>query len=198
MAVFRRHRLQEYERLLEACNAALGASASAAWDSAALASDFLTETARTYAVLGQVVDVNETLTLRAELAAAMRGVRLRVDAGTHGGGGRRRFAQAVALRTLVEAGERLRKHARHEAEQLSVLGGQLAELLIAASVAGAIPAAADSPQDVWRALADHAVTREAVRRLAMTASIPDILVIVGDQLNIPTAESRSPGAGEGT
>lgn len=186
MRPFLHDRRARYVRLLQASTEALRVCIAKDLDAGARASTALETAAREYAGMGESAGENELVALQAQLASARDGVdpvtlaRVTVR--------RRELERSVALRVLLEAGERLRGDESAAGATLERTREQLAPLVVHALGQGYVVPGGDGSISqtelvaMWHQLLNDATTAQSARLVALGVAASDIVILLGDLL----------------
>ncbi|MFB9733280.1 hypothetical protein [Ornithinimicrobium kibberense] len=186
MRPFLHDRRARYVRLLQASTEALRVCIAKDLDAGARASTALETAAREYAAMGESAGENELVALQAQLASARDGVdpatlaRVTVR--------RRELERSVALRVLLEAGERLRGDEAAAGATLERTREQLAPLVVHALGQGYVVPGEDGSISqtelvaMWHRLLNDATTGQSARLVALGVAASDVVILLGDLL----------------
>lgn len=176
-------RLQRFEDLLESSSEALRSYSVPELGYADCVGDFLARAGAEYSSMGIAEAENAMRALHAELASARRGANALTSERVTGH--RREFERSVALRGLLQSGERLRADCASTRAVLTETRESLIPVLLFAIEKGLIPPregelSQAELERVWKLLLAHPESRNAARMLAMRVSSPDIVILLGD------------------
>lgn len=187
MPPFLHQRMREFEDLLRSGNGVLRASADRDPALVELAGRHLQLAGATFAKLGIPDAENHVLGLLARVAEARDGVNpLTQERVTTR---RREMQRTVALHALLESGERLRSDYEDARSAIRNLREKLTPLALFALQKGFVPDTGGRSltqadlEAVWQQLCADTESQPVTHQVAMNATPPDILLLLGELLD---------------
>ena len=186
MRTFLHDRAQHLLRLMVVCNDLFKKYNDRHFNLAAELEDFLSEVARGYSEFGLKDVEGRILALKAELNTAHRGINPFTFQGVPGR--RRELESTVSFKVLQILSEQIRSDMEQVEKELQDGRALLVPLVLAAVQLGFIPdptATSSNAQAIdalWRKIAAQPEIGLAAKRVALTLSFPDILLLLEDLL----------------
>lgn len=188
MQPFVHDRLQKLQHLLQRSSDTLGVYNRLEFNLAAAVTGFLDEAITAHRALQLATEENALLALMAQFVSAEQGTH--PDTLLRSTGHRRELLRAIALRVLQHSAEQLRAAVEKDQQRLAEARRQLQPLVLLAMRDGLIKLRVRKRlsqrrlQLLWRALLQAPDSALAARQLAMQSSLYDILLLLGEQVEL--------------
>jgi len=189
-------RLHKLQHLLQRCSDTLGVYNRLEFNLAAAVTGFLDEAITAHRALQLATAENALLALLAQFVSAEQGTH--PDTLLRSTGHRRELLRAIALRVLQHSAEQLRAAVEKDQQRLAEARRQLQPLVLLALRDGLIKLPVRKRlsqrglQLLWRALLQAPDSALAARQLAMQSSPYDILLLLGEQLELAVTPPPPP------